>query len=69
MKASTGTLFDEVFALFRRACNEQQFRVADQLMATLELMADKDDLSLDAVYLSFAYPGAADRIPPATPAP
>ncbi|WP_158664397.1 hypothetical protein [Cupriavidus metallidurans] len=68
MTTSARTLFDDVFAVFRRACKEQQFHVADQLLATLELMADKDDLSLDEVYLSFACPGGAGGVLPAAPA-
>lgn len=61
MNTPSRTLFDDVFAVFQRACNEQQFRVADQLLATLELMVDKEDPSLDDVYLSFASPGGAGK--------
>ena len=48
------TLFDDVFAAFRLACAQQQYSVAEQLLAALEQLAGDNHRMLDEVYLSFA---------------
>lgn len=69
MKTATQTLFDDVFAIFRRACEEQQYGVAEHLLGALEQLAGGDDLLLDDVYLSFALPGSAGSASPEPPLP
>ncbi|WP_454740815.1 hypothetical protein [Cupriavidus ulmosensis] len=61
MNTATQLLFDDVFAVFRRACDQQQYGVAEHLLAALERLAGGDNRLLDEVYLSFASPGSAGR--------
>lgn len=68
MNAATPSLFDDIVAVFRRACEEENYGVANHLLAALESMARKDDMALDDVYLSFAYAGPAHSTPPEPPA-
>ncbi|WP_354687344.1 hypothetical protein [Cupriavidus necator] len=55
MNTATQLLFDDVFAVFRRACGQQQYGVAEHLLAALERLAGGDNRLLDEVYLSFAW--------------
>ncbi|MCT9016867.1 MULTISPECIES: hypothetical protein [Cupriavidus] len=54
MTTATPTLFDDVFAAFRLACAQQQYGVAEHLLAALEQLAGDKHRMLDEVYLSFA---------------
>lgn len=54
MNAATPSLFDDIVVVFRRACEEGNYGVADHLLAALESMARESDVALDDVYLSFA---------------
>ncbi|MGH8786336.1 MAG: hypothetical protein ACREYA_14785 [Cupriavidus necator] len=56
MTTGTQSLTDDVLAVFRRACEQQQYGVADLLLAALEVMAgqDKDSQQLDEAYLILA---------------
>lgn len=54
MNAATPSLFDDIVVVFRRACEEENYGVADHLLTALESMAPQGDVALDEVYLSFA---------------
>ncbi|MBU66359.1 MAG: hypothetical protein CL858_13025 [Cupriavidus sp.] len=57
MTAATQTLNDDVLAVFRRACEQEQYAVADLLLSALEAMAgqDEDSRQLDEAYLVVAH--------------
>ncbi|MFS8979705.1 hypothetical protein PO002_35405, partial [Cupriavidus necator] len=57
MTATTQTLTDDVLAVFRRACDQEQYVVADLLLSALEAMAgqDQDSRQLDEAYLVVAH--------------
>ncbi len=56
MTATTQTLNDDVLAVFRRACEQEQYVVADLLLSALEAMAGQgqDSRQLDEAYLVLA---------------
>lgn len=56
MTAATQTLNDDVLAVFRRACEQEQYDVADRLLSALEAMAGQgqDCRQLDEAYLILA---------------
>ena len=62
MMSVAQTLLDEVFVAFRLACELQQYRVADHLLAALEQLAGDNERLLDDVYLSFAFSLSAGGI-------
>ncbi|MDW3686541.1 hypothetical protein RA280_33335 [Cupriavidus sp. CV2] len=49
-------MFEEVFAVFERACREKDFALADHLLAALETIARRqtDERQLDLAYLVLA---------------
>ncbi len=55
MGALKHSLSDDVLAVFKRACRENQFELATHLLSALEVMASKqtDRNQLDAAYLTF----------------
>lgn len=57
MTAATQTLSDDVLAVFRRACEQEQYVVADLLLNVLEAMAgqNQDSRQLDEAYLVVAH--------------
>lgn len=56
MTAATQTLCNDVLAVFKRACEQEQYVVADLLLSALEAMAgqDQDSRQLDEAYLVVA---------------
>lgn len=56
MSSIKHTLAEEVFAVFKRACREKDFALADHLLAALEAVAyrEKDVWQLDLAYLVLA---------------
>lgn len=51
------SLSDDVFAVFERACREQDFETAEHLLKALEAMAERtvdDDAQLQRAYLVLA---------------
>lgn len=55
MGALKHSLSDDVLAIFKRACRENEFELATHLLSVLEVMASKqtDRHQLDAAYLTF----------------
>lgn len=49
------SLNDDVFAVFERACQQNEFELADHMLLALEVMARKqnDTKQLDSAYLTF----------------
>lgn len=56
MTAAKQTLCDDVLAVFKRACEQEQYVVADLLLSALEAMAGQaqDSRQLDEAYLEVA---------------
>lgn len=56
MTAGTQTLCDDVLAVFKRACEQEQYVAADLLLRSLEAMAGpaQDSRQLDEAYLVVA---------------
>lgn len=57
MSRKRNSLEDDVFAVFERACREQDFEIAEHLLQTLEATAHRsgDHEQLDLAYLSLAH--------------
>lgn len=53
---SRRTLYEEIFAVFERACREGDFELADHILLALETIArrQKDNQRLDRAYLLLA---------------
>lgn len=58
------SLSDDLLTIFKRACRENEFEVADHLLTALEVIASEqaDRHQLDAAYLTFIT--CCDRRPP-----
>ncbi|GAB7547725.1 hypothetical protein [Cupriavidus sp. 8B] len=56
MSSTKHTLFEEVSAVFERACHEKDFALAEHLLSALETIArrQKDERQLDLAYLVLA---------------
>lgn len=55
MSAMKHSLSDDVLAVFKRSCRENEFELANHLLSALEVIASNqtDRHQLDAAYLTF----------------
>jgi len=59
MYQTMSSLEEEVFAVYERACREQDLEVAEHLLQTLETMAERsgNEVQLEKAYLRLKPPG------------